>query len=185
MHLLSKGRRAGPDGAFAVLRAVSSSHLDIVFRIHAEFDVLPKPWNGKFPTEAWYTPACFLGRLVLNRRAGTIEYFRLGVPTDKTSTFTSRRRMINGTEGHDVIHVERMELMGGDPHVVDGIQWQDQIETAQAHSRLAKVFYKFKEIDWVAFDQAQATARRRRNRFLRWSCWECSTTRPADRAAST
>src|SRR5262245_5190340 len=32
MKLVAVGRRAGPDGAFAILRAVSASHLDIAFR---------------------------------------------------------------------------------------------------------------------------------------------------------
>ena len=81
VHSASVGRRPGPDGAFAVLQGVSASYLDIVFRVHAEFDLAPK--SGNFPAlYVWYSPACFLGRIVVNRGEGTVEYFQFGVPTD-------------------------------------------------------------------------------------------------------
>ena len=36
----------------------------------------------------------------------------------------------------------------------------------EAYDRLAKVFYKFKEIDWVAFDKVQEAARARKKPIL-------------------
>lgn len=158
MHLVAKGRRAGPDGAFAILRAASPTHLEIVFRIHAEFDLLLQR-GGSIPfSEAWYTPACFLGRLVLNRNPGMIEYFSLSLPTDKAINvhFTAA---VDMSEGHDVAHVECMELIGGNAQSVADITWMAEIEAVKAYDRLAKVFYKFKEINWIAFDRVQAKAR--------------------------
>lgn len=166
MRTASAGKRPGPDGAFAVLRAVSPSHLDIVFRIHAQFDLLPKP--STLPVlEASYTPACFLGRLVLNRSAGTVEYFQLGVPTD--SSFNVHITVSD--YDHDFIHVDRMELAGGNLHGIDGVRWEDQIDTLQTHDQLAKVFYKFKEINWVPFQRTQETARAQKKPIFAVVLW--------------
>ncbi len=156
-HVASEGRRPGPDGAFAMLRGVSPSHLDIVFRVHAEFDLLPKP--TEIPAfNAWYSPACFLGRLVVNRDEGTVEYVQFGVPTDKMTNVHVSWRGI-GIRAHNTQRVNRMELIGGSLEGLDGVRWTDQIEMAQAHDKLTALFYKFKEINFLPFDQALAAAR--------------------------
>lgn len=161
MRLVAKGRRAGPDGAFAILRAVSPTHLDIHFRIHAEFDVLPKEWRTNRPLpEAWYSPSCFRGRLVINRETGKIEFFSLGVPTDHANNvhITYSAGAIH-KGAHGWMRVNSMELTGGDRERADRLNWVDQIESAEAFERLTKVFYKFKNIDWVPFEKAQEIAR--------------------------
>jgi hypothetical protein len=168
MHLVAKGRRAGPDGAFAVLRAVSSSHLDILFRAHAEFDVMPDDMKLELPVpEAWFSPAYFLGRLVIDRQAGSVEYFRLGVPTD--SEYNAHVTFATGHPGQEVhgwMRLKCMELVGGNPRCIEGASWTDQIEPADALGRLAKVFYTFKQIDWVAFDKVQDIARAQQKPIL-------------------
>ena len=54
-----------------------------------------------------------------------------------------------------------MELVAGNLRGLEGLRWGQQIKMDQAHDRLAKVFYKFKEIDFVPFSRALATARAR------------------------
>jgi hypothetical protein len=160
MRLVAKGRRAGPDGAFAVLRAVSPTHLDILLRVHAEFDVLPdREKRYGVASEAWYSPGYLIGRLVINRQSGTVEYFSLGVPTDKRYNIHVTAGYGDLGEGHGWMRVERMELAGGNKEGADRIRWADQIEVADARDRLAKVFYKFKEINWLAFEKVQEAAR--------------------------
>jgi hypothetical protein len=164
-HLVSVGRRPGPDGAFAVLRGVSSSRLDIVFRIHAEFDLLPK--SSTIPVRnSWYTPACFLGRLVVNRTAGTVEYFQIGVPTDKGTNIHVTSWTSDDLRFHITHRVDRMELTGGSPPGRAGVQWTDQITMTQARDKLAALFYKFKDIHFLPFDQALAAARKQRKPIL-------------------
>jgi hypothetical protein len=159
MHLVAKGRRAGPDGAFAVVRAASPTHLDILMRVHAEFDVLPElEKRAALASEAWYSPGTFLGRLVINRQSGTVEYFSLGVPTEAPYNVHVTAAYGSQGEGHGWMRVERMELTGGDKEAVDQIRWAEQIDAADARERLAKIFYKFKEIDWLAFDKVQQAA---------------------------
>jgi hypothetical protein len=163
LQLVSAGRRAGPDGAFAILRAVSPSYLDIVFRIHAEFSLMPEPPSLDQPHfRAWYTPAYFAGRVLVNRKTGTVDHFRLALPTDKALNVHlthAARGMGKQRQPHDVVRVERMELTGGDGDLVENIAWTKALSRAEADRRLAKVFYKFLEIDWVPFDQVAARSR--------------------------
>jgi hypothetical protein len=55
-----------------------------------------------------------------------------------------------------------MELVGGNPAVLDNPGWVDAVEKDEAQARLTKVFYKFKDIDWVPFERAQEVARARK-----------------------
>jgi hypothetical protein len=161
MHLAAPGRRAGPDGAFAILRAVSSSYLDIVFRIHAEFYLTPDDWPpaGMPHFGAWYTPAYFSGRVLLNRRLGTVQQFRLGLATGKAlNVHLTVEAAGDNRQAHDVVRVERMELTGGE--TLADISWTKSLTMAEAEERLAKVFFKFLETDWVPFDQVLGEARR-------------------------
>jgi len=162
MHLIAPGRRAGPDGAFAILRAISPSYLDIVFRIHAEFYLTPQ--DGLPNPDAWYTPAYFSGRVLVNKQTGTVDHFRFSLPTDKAlNVHLTLKGSAYGysTQPHEIVRVERMELAGGDGGLVHNIPWEKALDLAEAYGRLAKVFYKFLEIDWVQFDQVLAQARSR------------------------
>lgn len=164
LHLVASGRRAGPDGAFAILRAVSPSHLDIVCRVHAEFFITPKDWDARQPIFAWYTPAYFSGRVLVNKKTGTVEHFRLALATEKAlNVFLTVNPSLLGIPqlAHDIVRVERMELSGGDRGLVDMISWAKSLPPAEANRRLARVFYKFEEIDWVPLDQVVTEARRK------------------------
>lgn len=157
----SVGRRPGPDGAFAILRGVSDTHVDIVFRVHAEFDLLPGEHDLPL-RKAWYSPACFLGRLVVDRSAGTVEYFHLFVPTDSKTNVHTTMWIIDGPNGghfHNMHRVDRMDLVGGNRQSVDAIRWSNQVDLAEAHNKLAKTFYKFKEIDFLPFEKTLAAAK--------------------------
>jgi hypothetical protein len=163
-HLVATGRRAGPDGAFAVLRAVSPTHADIAFRAHAEFLVSPNAGGPLQLVYAWYTPAYFSGRVVVNTATGTVEYFRLALPAEKAlNVFLTVNPSLLGVPdlGHDIVRVERMELTGGDGRLADEVAWSKSLAPAEAGRRLARVFYKFEEIDWVPFDRVLARARER------------------------
>lgn len=162
MRLVASGRRAGPDGAFALLRAVSPSHAEIVFRVHAEFLITPNVGGDLQSVYAWLTPAYFHGRLLLNKDRGTVEHFQFGLPTEKAlnAFLTVNPSLLNiSVLGHDIVRVERMELSGGDGRLADNLIWTESLAPAEAARRLARVFYKFEEIDWVPVDQVLARAR--------------------------
>jgi hypothetical protein len=164
MHLVAPGRRAGPEGAFGILRAVSSTHLDIAFRIHAEVYVTPDDWNPGRPMPAWYTPAYFFGQILVNKETGQVDFFQLGLPNDKAlNVFLSViiAEKGDGILAPDVVPVDRMELTGGNGKLASTIPWTTELTPAEVRSRLAKVFYKFMEIEWVPFDQVLTRARNR------------------------
>lgn len=176
LNLVAAGRRAGPDGAFGILRAVSPSYLDIAFRIHAEFSLIPpSASSARAHFRAWYTPAYFSGRLLVNQRSGTVDYFRLGLATDRALnvhlTLIARGLDPRWTQAHDVVRVEQMELMGGDDGPAQNTTWTAALNPAEAQRRLAKVFYKFHDIDWVPFDQVAARARTRDRPIMAIVSW--------------
>ena len=175
LHVVAAGRRAGPDGAFAVLRAVSPTHLDIVFRIHAEFYLTPDDWPASQPLiRAWYTPAYFTGRVLVNRELGTVEHFRLALAADKALNvhLTVAAKGIGDTrQAHDVVRVDRMELTGGDGKHDESIAWTSALTMAEAQSRLASIFYKFLDIDWAPIDCAAALASSRNRPIFAVVSW--------------
>jgi hypothetical protein len=173
MHLVAPGRRAGPDGAFAILRAVSPSYLDIVFRIHAEFYLTPSEGRYK-DVDAWYSPAYFSGRVFVNKNTGTVDHFRLALPTDKMLNVhltVDGGRLGFTTQPHDIVRVERMELIGGEAELVNNISWQKALSVTEANARLAKVFYKSLEIDWTPFDQVLTHSRTRSRPIFALVSW--------------
>lgn len=173
MHLVATGRRAGPDGAFAILRAVSPSYLDILFRIHAEFYLTPSEGPYK-DVDAWYTPASFSGRVLVNKNTGTVDHFHLSLPNDKMlnvhlTVDAGRRGYASAV--HDIVRVERMELNGGDAELANRIAWQEALSLDEANSRLAKVFCKWQEIDWTPLDQVLTHARSRSRPIMALVSW--------------
>jgi hypothetical protein len=167
LHLVSSGRRAGPDGAFALLRAVSPTHLDVVFRIHAEFDIAQN---------VWLTPACFWGRMIVDKTAGTVEYFRLWVPTENRLNIHLTvaesipkggtepvifREIEHGDVVHskrDIVRVEQMELVSANQDFSETLDWSSTIDMDEARLKLKQAFYAFENIDWVPWQRAQEAA---------------------------
>lgn len=165
LHVVSRGRRAGPDGAFGILRAVSPTHLDIFYRIHAEFDIA---------NNVWVTPACFWGRMIVDKRSGTVEFFRLWVPTENyLNIHLTVRESISGVVDNkrDIVHVEQMELVSADRELPDTLEWSEAIDMAAAESQLKRVFYRFENIHWVPWDQALALAGQQHKPILAIVLW--------------
>jgi hypothetical protein len=172
MHLAAKGRRAGPDGAFATLRAESDDYLDIAFRIHAEFNLTPKDFRRHLLQKTlWCTPACFAGRMVVNRKAGTVDYFYLDLPQDKSLNMHLTMFVPPYGEHHDIVRVEHMRLEGGNSRLLEETRWNRQVDLAAAKARLTHQFYKFNDIDWVPADKALAAAHERHKPIFAMVMW--------------
>ena len=133
------------DGAFACLRALSSTYAEVVFRIHAEF-LLDKE------ARAYFTPAQFTGRLILNRNDGTIRDFWLHLPQRKTNVD------INAFGGADMVYVPRMELIAQNAHDKSDIVWETAITENKAKDLLMASFYKSAEIERFPIETAIAQA---------------------------
>jgi hypothetical protein len=159
LRLQAMGQQAGPDGAFGILRAISPGFLDIVCRIHCEFNLTPQAsLRDALPPTLRYTPAYMLGRLIVNRQAGTVDYFRLGLPTDNPVNVHLTAIIPPYGDLHDIVRVDQLELEGGNRDLPDQIKWGDSIELSQAKSALAHRFYKFDDIAWVPIANALMAA---------------------------
>jgi hypothetical protein len=172
LHLQAMGLQAGPDGAFGILRGMSPSFLDILCRIHCEFTVTPTdPQGAALPGTLRYTPAYMLGRLIINRTTGTVDYFRLGLPTDRAVNVHLTSTVPLYGDFHDIVRVDHLELEGGNRSLTEQIQWDQSIETLKAKAALAHRFYKFTDIAWVPFADALATARALRKPIFAVVAW--------------
>jgi hypothetical protein len=175
LQLVAAGRRAGPDGAFGILRAVSPDYLDIGFRIHAEFELTPADWlTGRPQIRAWYTPASLTGTLLVNRKTGTVDYFQLAMPTEKSLNvhLTVEIKDVNlNRQARDVVRVDHMELTGGNGGLARNIQWTKALSPIEADRRLAGIFYKFLDINWIPFDQVAARAHSRGQPIMAVVSW--------------
>ena len=159
-HINSTGRLSGPDGGFAIVRALSPDYVEIAFRIHAEIE----PEEGVF-----YTPAHFSGFMTINKQTKRVERFRLAIPTESLNATLT---VALPTEALvDIVHVERMELSGSLPDANASIPWMDEIDEAEAALRLKRLFYGFMEIKWVPFEQAVAIAQTERRPLFAVVLW--------------
>ena len=133
------------EGAFACLRALSPTHAEIVFRIHAEF-VLDEE------APAYFTPAQFTGRLIFNRNNGTIRDFWLYLPPRKTNVD------INAFGSADMVYVPRMELIAQNGHDQSDIVWETAITENEAKDLLEGSFYKLSKIKRFSVEAAVTQA---------------------------
>ncbi len=133
------------EGAFACLRALSPAYAEIVFRIHAEFQLDKE-------ARAYFTPAQFTGRLILNRNNGSIREFSLYLPSRNTNVD------INAFGSADMVFVPRMELIAQNTHDERNIVWETAITDNEAKDLLEASFYKFSAIERHPIKEAIAQA---------------------------
>lgn len=134
----------GAGGGYACLRAISSNYAEIVLRVNAEFVLAP----GK----AYYTPAQFSGRVLIDRERRHVVEFALELPDRNTNVD------INVLPYADIVYVPRMRLRGGAAPA--GVDWTEKIDLEEAQIRLAAKFYRFAAIHWVPFKDALEKARK-------------------------
>lgn len=128
-------------GAHAVLRAHSPQRLDILFRVHAQFEVADR---------LYFSPAEFAGRLVLERETGRVEHVSFVLPTDHSLNFAFELHTEQSQVGLGFIPL--MSLLGGD--AVKEHDWQEQISVEEARLKLGREFFTFLKIDWLDPEEA-------------------------------
>jgi len=128
------------DGAKAALRAISPNYAEIIFRIHAQF-VLDA-------FDIRLLPAQFAGRLILNRKEGTVVDFSLFLPSRNSNVD------VNAFKAADMAFIPRMELSTLSSTPVHEIVWETVIAEEEARKKLATAFYKFAKIEWIPIENA-------------------------------
>ncbi|MGE0193780.1 MAG: hypothetical protein AB7T63_17280 [Planctomycetota bacterium] len=149
------GRRPGPAGAFGIVRTLSADRAELQFRVHAEFILAPG---------VYYTPACFVGRLLLDRTQKRAMWFQVAVPTQRSINVTVHLTGKHPETGVPTAtmrfdRVREMALAGGEPVPKAEATPADGISVREAEARLKHQFYKFMDISWVPITKAQELAR--------------------------
>lgn len=175
--------RFAPQGAVACIRASNDFYYDIVFRIHAEFQLNDVP---DFPF--WFTPGKFIGNIILSKDASHVRHFHLYVPSDR-SLNVDMEWLYGASESSnmevDIGYLPQLELQstgpstpsiimdeegniidsrdgGGEPiqFVFEDINWTSEISQQEATRRLEVTLYPFKKVSYLpfseAFDRAEA-----------------------------
>ncbi|RUS70570.1 hypothetical protein EGW08_021669, partial [Elysia chlorotica] len=89
--------RFPPQGAVGCVRAVSKTHVHVIFRVHAEFQ-LNEPPRDPF----WFSPAQFSGSLIMARDGSSVEHFHLYVPAERNLNVDMEWLMENAEDGMEV-----------------------------------------------------------------------------------
>ncbi len=164
--------RFAPQGAAMYLRAFNDDYLDILFRIHAEYQLNEPPL---FPF--WFTPGSFNGRLVIARNATNIKMFNLFVPNKNRLNVDMEWLNSDINEGNmevDIGYIPRMEIilsekssvlsdgfltdfkpeLVGHEVSIENITWTEEVSIQRGYDELEKTFYPFKKVKYHSFLEA-------------------------------
>lgn len=189
MELKAQGRRLGPNGSFAILRAKSAAYLDIAIRVHAEFDITPITWSAEMPEpdQVWYTPSYFTGRIIVNRETGSVDYFHLALPEDTTLNVHVTVSLNHRTmDSHDIVRVDRMELIGGDAEfATKELLWDEAISRSERTADWNEYITSLWQSTGFLSPMSSPSREKRADQYWRWCYGEIWTIKVADRVALT
>ncbi|XP_069977343.1 selenoprotein N isoform X2 [Penaeus vannamei] len=144
--------RYGPRGAAAVLRAKNFDSLDIIFRLHAEYQLNTPPRRP-----LWFTPAAFMGRLVINMTDYSVQHFVMEVPTQQQLN-VDLEWLIGPNEDEDmevtITRLEQMQLSAEGLLDPGSLLWSQEIAHEKAHDLLEKELYRYKQVEYHNFTKA-------------------------------
>ncbi|KAG8443513.1 hypothetical protein GDO86_012059 [Hymenochirus boettgeri] len=169
--------RFAPQGTVACVRATSDFYYDVVFRIHAEFQ-LNEPPNFPF----WFSPGQFTGQIVISKDGSHVRHFKLFVPNNR-SLNVDMEWLYGASESSnmevDIGYLPLMELESSGPSipsvlydeggnvieshssageaiefVFEDITWQSEITFKEAAEKLEIAMYPFKKVPYFPFTEA-------------------------------
>ncbi|MED6266846.1 hypothetical protein CHARACLAT_006140 [Characodon lateralis] len=169
--------RFAPQGTVACIRASNEFYYDIVFRIHAEFQLNDVP---NFPF--WFTPGQFTGNIVVSKDASHVRHFLLYVPSNR-SLNVDMEWLYGASESSnmevDIGYLPQLELQSVGPstpsvivdeegNVIDSqdgssepiqfvfeeIHWTSEMSQEEAFHRMEVTFYPFKKVPYLPFAEA-------------------------------
>ncbi|CAH3171495.1 unnamed protein product [Porites evermanni] len=179
--------RFGPQGTVACIRAENKDYLDIVFRIHAEFQLNEPPL-----LPFWFTPGQFLGNIVIQKDGSHVHSFHLAVPNNRSLNVDMEWLIPEGTNDEDraegdkesrdqggnmevdIGFLPQMELKSRLPSTLmneqqpdevstesesDDIKWETEISFEDAYKALEEQLYGFKKVPYLQFSDAMNQAK--------------------------
>lgn len=179
--------RFGPQGTVACIRAENKDYLDIIFRIHAEFQLNEPPL-----LPFWFTPGQFLGNIVIQKDGSHVRSFHLAVPNNRSLNVDMEWLIPEGANDEDraegdkesrdqggnmevdIGFLPQMELKSRLPSALlneqqpdevntesesDDIKWETEISFEDAYKALEEKLYGFKKVPYLQFSDAMNQAK--------------------------
>ncbi|KAK7079708.1 skeletal muscle fiber development [Halocaridina rubra] len=119
--------------------------------LHAEYQL-----NNPPRRPLWFTPAAFIGRLMMNTSDMTVQHFSLSVPTDKPLN-VDLEWLTGPNEDRDmevtITYLPKMRLFTEKTDAVD-VSWLEEITLDEALVILQKELYRFKKVEYHNFTEA-------------------------------
>ena len=135
-------------GLWGCLRAYNDQYVEIVYRIHAEFNL----------TDGWFTPSQFKGNLVIDRKNGRIVSFKMYVPKGvlnfDANWYTIQEGYSKPLWYTDIGFCPQMELQTGNDYDTNRMEYTESISQEEAENKLIRCFYKSEQINWVSLEEA-------------------------------
>ncbi|KAL4237356.1 selenoprotein N [Mactra antiquata] len=158
--------RFGPQGGVACIRARNEYLIDVVFRIHAEFQLNELP-NYPF----WFTPAQFTGHLIITKNLQHIVHFDMYVPNTRLLNVDMEWLESSDNMVVDIGYMPEMSVSITSPSVpadsvVEGVElpkkyadvnslvWTEEITEEEAFRALEVKMYPFKEVPYYNFKES-------------------------------
>ncbi|KAK7104887.1 hypothetical protein V1264_019532 [Littorina saxatilis] len=163
--------RFPPRGTIACVQALSDRYVHIVFRMHAEFQL-----NNPPVRPFWFTPAQFLGDLVMSRDGSHVHYFHMRVPSERRLNVDMEWIMEGGEGGMevDIGYMPQMEWMMDaeshlplpeeedqslkpdfpSPQTPAEMQWSSEAPRLECLRMIEKAFYPFKQVTYHNLTEA-------------------------------
>lgn len=163
-------QRFGPQGSVACVRAVNARSVEIAFRLHAEYQLNDPPMHP-----FWFTPAQFIGRLVLSRSGNKLIEFEMEVPNKRKLNvdmewmnsideeievdiaylpllrWHSTRSSLPvkmGAEDLRTVHLNASDEAKG------SLKWDQEITYEDAARKMEQLLYPFKEVMYYNLSDA-------------------------------
>lgn len=133
-------------GRWATLRAYSEDYAEIVFRIHAAFELI----------DGFFTPSQFAGSLVIDRHLEELTHFEMFVPPG-TLNFDVHK-VINENRALTDSGVCRIEMAAGE-EITQNFTYTEEISAEEVRLGLAKQCYPAQSIEWVKLEEAAEMAK--------------------------
>lgn len=185
MHLLSMFHprpfihmRFPPRGLVLMVRAESEHLYEVMFRFHPEFQLNEQP---QYPF--WYTPASFIGRVIMSKDNSTVHYFKMYLPNhiklnidmewvtppedqpQEEPKEGQEPKTVHDAYGQevDIAYCDEMKLESTGPSApsaskaghfdVNDVKWTTEIDLEKAYRMLEKEFFPFKAVPYVKFNE--------------------------------
>ena len=128
-------------GLWACLRAYNDKLAEVVFRIHARFDM----------DQGNVIPSQFAGLMVVDRDKEKIVFFKTYVP-QTTLNFKAGWKQDGKNYCAEIGYCPQIELSAG-TYPIDA-EYSESITQEEAEDKLISHYYKFHEINWVSLEDA-------------------------------